>query len=185
MISASGVPCNWDASGVVEGFGVGNNGGQSIETEPRLFLGGAVFFRFFGDTVFEGDVGSGGMVCSGSKICDVSISSVFRVARIRAAVRGVEGTSVVFRRVWRLGLRCGAGVKPSSLSSSFAGGALSTSSSESSTITFFRVATLRDGRVGEMVVIILPDSDRVMVAVFQVAIVYLLTVYCITQPYPF
>ena len=71
----------------------------------RPFLVFGALFRFFGDAVFEGDTGSGAMVSSGSKICDVSILWVFRVRRVRPVADGVGGTSVVFRRVCRRGLR--------------------------------------------------------------------------------
>ena len=171
VISASGVPCSWDASGVAEGFGVGKER-RSVGAETSLFLVGAALFRFLGGALFDGDTGCGGILCSGSKTKSVPISSVFRVTRLRAAVRGVGGTSVVFRRVWRFGLRCGAGVKPSSESSSSAGWSLSTSSSESSTMIFFRVAALREGRLGDIVAIAL----EVVICV-GVAIVYYLNVY--------
>lgn len=74
--------------------------------EARILLGGAALFRFLGDAFFVGDTGSGGIVDSaGSKICGGSTLSPVRVLRDRIAVRGVDGTSVVFLRVWRLGLR--------------------------------------------------------------------------------
>ena len=90
---------------MTEALGVGNGGGRSTETEIRPFFGAGALLRFLGDAFLGGDTGSGGMESSGSKICDGSTLSPFRDRRLRAVLLGVGGTSVVFRRVCRLGLR--------------------------------------------------------------------------------
>jgi len=79
-------------------------GGASTETEARALLGGAALLRFLGDAFLIGDTGSGELVFSASKISEGSTFSPVRALRVRAAVRGVGGTSV-FRRVCRLLLR--------------------------------------------------------------------------------
>ena len=139
-------------------LGVGNGGGRSSETEARPFFGAGALLRFLGDAFFGGDTGSGGMDSSGSKICDGSTLSPLRDRRVRPVVLGVGGTSVVFLRVCRLGLRWGAGVNSSSSS---IGSALvvlwDSSSSDSSTRSFLRAAALLDGLVGEIVAIDLVD----------------------------
>lgn len=87
------------------------------------------------------------MLSSGSKICEGSIPSAVVVRRLRD-VRGVGRTSaVVFRLVDRLGLRFGAGVKSSSLSSAagFCVALTVSSSDSSSTMTLRRAAARRDG----------------------------------------
>ncbi len=76
-----------------------------------------------------------------------SRTSVFRVLRARTLARGVVGSSVVLRRVVRLGL-FGAGVK-SSPSSSSIGTIWQFSPSESSTTRFLRDAVLLEGRAGD------------------------------------
>ena len=104
VMSASGVQCNWEGSGDAEGLGVGICG-ASTETDVRVFFGGAALLRFLGEAFLVGDIGSGRIDSSGSNICEGSMLSPVRAFRVRAAVRGVGGTSVVFRRGWRLGLR--------------------------------------------------------------------------------
>lgn len=87
--------------------------------EARPVLGGAALFRFLGDALFVGDTGWGATEDSfGSNICEGSTLSPVRGLRVRVTVRGVDGTSVALLLVWRLGLRCGAGVKSSPPSSS-------------------------------------------------------------------
>ena len=90
---------------MADALGVGNGGGRSTETEVRPFFGAGALLRFLGDAFLGGDTGSGGMDSSGSKICDGSILSPRRNRRGRPAILGVGGTSVVCRRVCRLGLR--------------------------------------------------------------------------------
>ena len=109
-------------------------------------LGGAALLRFLGDDLFVGESGSGGKFVIESYVSVGSTFSTVLARRVRAGLRGVGGTSVVFLRVWRRGLRCGAaGVKSSSSSSSLT--LLGKfSSSDSSTNTFFRVAARLDGR---------------------------------------
>lgn len=141
----------------------------------RPFLGGAALFRFLGDAFFVGDIGSGGIVdSSGSKICVGSTFSAVLVLRDLAAVRGVGGASVVFLRVWRLGLRCGAGVK-SSPSSSRSLISCAFSSSESSTTKFLRATARREGLVGEIVAIAAAEGLE-----SEVAVVF---VYHLTYPH--
>lgn len=120
-------------------------------TETRLFFEGAVLLRFLGDGRLVGESGRGGIVSSGSNICEGSMLSPVFVLRLRVAVRGVGGAVVVCRRLARLGLRVGAGVNSSSSSSSSTCcEARVSSSSDSSTTTFRLVAALRDGRVGDI-----------------------------------
>ena len=134
------------------------NCGASVNTELLPLLVGTVLFRLRGEAFLDGDSGIGVVVWSGSKICEGSILSPVRVRRVRAAVLGVAGTPVVVLRDARLGLFCGAGVKSSSVSSSLVIPDVSAlSSSELSTTTFFLVAALLEGRVGEIVAIF-PDS---------------------------
>jgi hypothetical protein len=118
-------------------------------TDARDLFGAAVLWRFRGEAFLVGDIGRG--VSSGANICEGSMPSVTLGFLVRAAVRGVCGISVVvLRRVDLLGLlRSGAGVKSSS--SSLTVDCCAKSSSESSsTITCFRAAALRDGRVGDI-----------------------------------
>ncbi len=75
-----------------------------MTTEERALLGGAALLRFLGDDFLVGDRCSGGIVFSTSKISEGSTLSPVRALRVRAAVRGVGGTSV-FLRVCRFGLR--------------------------------------------------------------------------------
>ncbi len=103
-MSASGMQCDWEGSGDAEGLGVGICGAFT-ETDVPAFFDGAAILRFLGEVFLIGDIGSGGIDCSGSNVCEGSILSPVRAFRVRAAVRGVGGTSVVFRRGWRLGLR--------------------------------------------------------------------------------
>ena len=103
-MSASGVQCSWEGSGDAEVVGVGICG-ASTEADVRAFFGGAALLRFLGEAFLVGDMGSGRMDSSGSNNCEGSMLSPVRAFRVRAAVRGVEGTSVVFRRGWRFGLR--------------------------------------------------------------------------------
>lgn len=105
VMSASGVPCSCDGSGLAVGLGVGNGGGNSSATEARPFLVGAALLRFRGDNFLVGETGSGATLSLGSKRWVGSISSVFLALRPRAFARGVAGSSVVvLRRVVRLGL---------------------------------------------------------------------------------
>ena len=83
----------------MEGFGVGIDGIASTATDERALLVGAALLRFLGDAFFVGDTGSGLIESSGAKISEGSTLSFVRVLRVRAAVRGVEGTSVVLRLV--------------------------------------------------------------------------------------
>ena len=117
VISASGVPWSCDGSGVADGFGVGNGGGRSGVTEARVLLGAGTLLLFRGEGFFVGETGSGGMLSDGSKICDGSVVSPVFVLLLLAALWGVGGAPVVFRLVCRRGVRAGAGVKSSSLSS--------------------------------------------------------------------
>ena len=114
-----------------------------------LFFADAALLRFRGEDFLVGDSGAGAMLSSGSKIWVGSIISVFLALRPRPVVRGVVGSSAVFRLLDFVGLRCGAGVNspPSSLSPA---GTSGMSSSDWSTTIFLRVAALRDGRAGEM-----------------------------------
>lgn len=151
MISASGVPGSIEGSGEAEGSGVGNGGGARSGAEERLFFTGALFL-FRGEVaLLEGDSGSICALCSGSKISEGSILSVGMLFFVRPPVRGVRGTVVV---VFRLagadfrGLRFGAGVKSSSLSSSTFVSTCSSSSSESTT-TFRRVVARLEGLTGD------------------------------------
>lgn len=154
-MSASGVLCRCDGSGDAEGVGVGKGGGNSGAADERLLREGAALFLFLGEAFFVGETGSGGIVLSsGSKICEGSMPSPVFARRLRAALRGVGGTSaVVFRLDDFLGLRFGAGVKSSPLSSWVFCGTFSCSSSDASTMTLRRVAARREGRVGEIVAI--------------------------------
>lgn len=131
---------------------MGNCGCASTATDDRVLLVGAALLRFLGDAFFIGDIGSGLIEASGSKISGGSTLSPVRVLRVRAAVRGVEGTSAVLRLVWRLGLGCSAGVNSSSSSSPPPMHPMF-SSSDSSMTTFLRKAARRDGLVGDMVAI--------------------------------
>lgn len=76
------------------------------------------------------------------------MASVLRVLRPRPFTRGVVGSSVVFRRVARLGLFWGAEVNSSASSS--LGTSCMISSSDSSITVFLRVAALLEGRTGDM-----------------------------------
>lgn len=152
VISANGVARNWETSGLAVVLGVGKGGGKSGATEGRPLFAGAVLLRFRGDGFLVGDTGSGAILSSGSKIWVGSMSSVFRVLLPRAFTRGVVGSSVVFRRLARLGLFCGAAVNSSPSSSG--GTSIMTSSSESFTTIFLRVAALLEGRAGEIEAII-------------------------------
>lgn len=152
VISPKGVPCNRERAGLAVALGVGNDGGKSCATEGRPRFVAAALLRFRGDGFLVGDSGSGAILSWGSNIWVGSMSSVFRVLLPRAFARGVTGSSVVFRRLARLGLLCGAGVNSSSSSSG--GTSLMISSSESFTTTFLRVAALLEGRTGEMEAIV-------------------------------
>jgi hypothetical protein len=119
VMSASGVPWNWEGSGDAEASGVGNEGGSSGVAEARAARTGALF-RFLGEAFLDGDSGSGMADCSGSNISDGSIFSFARLFFPRP-VRGVFAMEfVVLRFDWGAfrGLRLGAGVKSSSLSTS-------------------------------------------------------------------
>ena len=94
-MSAKGVPGICDGSGVTEGLAVGKGGGGSIDPETRPLLGAATLLRFLGDAFLVGEAGSGGKLGSASNICDGSTVSLFRVFRLRVAVRNVEGASAV------------------------------------------------------------------------------------------
>ena len=153
VISARGVFCRCEYSGLVVALGVGNGGGSSSAMDARPFLIGAALLRFRGDGFFVGDIGSGATLSSGSNICVGSRTSVFRFRRPRPFAFGVAGSSVVLRRVVRLGLLCGAGVK-SSASSSWTGASTMISSSGSSTTIFLRAAALLEGREGDIEAIV-------------------------------
>lgn len=78
---------------------MGIGGGASTATDERALLKGAALLRFLGEAFFVGDTGSGLIDTSGSKISEGSTLSPVLVLRVRAAVRGVEGTPVVLRLV--------------------------------------------------------------------------------------
>jgi hypothetical protein len=148
VISASGVFSRCRGSGEADGVGVGNGGGilgiVEVRRPPRP---AAPLFRLRGEAFLDGDAGSlGAILSSGLKICDGSIPSPVFALRVGSFFLGEVSTFVVVcRREDFLGLRFGAGVNSSS------SGALKlSSSSDSSTITFFRAAR-RVGRVGETV----------------------------------
>lgn len=120
VMSASGVLCSWYGAGDTDACGVGNGAGSSGGTEALPAREGAALFRFLGDALFDGEGGSGYAVCSGSNISEGSMLSATTDLRVRPDVRGVLGTEVaVFLRdcVCLRGLRSGAGVNSSSLSS--------------------------------------------------------------------
>jgi hypothetical protein len=148
VISANGVLSRCRGSGEVDGAGVGSGGGMSgIAEVRRLARPAAALFRLRGDALLDGDVDSlGAVLSSGSNICDGSMPSPVFALRLRAFFVGDVSTfAVVCRREVFLGLRFRAGVNSSS------SGALKlSSSSDSSTMMFFRVAR-RVGRVGETV----------------------------------
>jgi hypothetical protein len=148
VMSASGVLSRCRGSGETDGTGVGSGGGISgIAEVRRVPRPVAALFRFRGDALLDGDAGSlGAMLSSGSNICDGSMPSPVFALRLRASFLGDVSTFVVVcRREVFLGLRFGAGVNSSS------SGALKlSSSSDSSTMIFFRVAR-RAGRIGETV----------------------------------
>jgi len=169
-MSASGVVCNSDGSGDCDGCGVGSGGASSgvlDERPPRI----GALFRFRGEAFLEGDSGSGCTVSSGSKISEGSMFSFARLFFARPPVRGVARTFVVFRLeagAFR-GLRLGAGVKSSSLSSSTLG--VMTSSSSSDSTTFRLVAAVRlDCRTGDPEDIVKRDRSQINVAVFQIPV---------------
>jgi hypothetical protein len=111
----------------------------------RMLCLPVVLFR--GDAFLTGEPGaSGAMFSDASKISDGSMDSVARLRRVRPAVRGVGGSSTVFRLVPRV-VRAGAGVKSSALSLLSCGGVLSSSSDSS--IIFFRAAALLEGLTGD------------------------------------
>jgi hypothetical protein len=118
---------------------------------PRV---GALFL-LRGDALFDGDSGSGWTLCSGSKTSEGSIASPIKPFFPLPDIRGVLAIEfVVFRLgcVCRRGLRCGAGVKSSPLSSSILTALwLSSSSSDDSTTALRRVATRLDGLVGDSI----------------------------------
>ena len=116
-MSASGVPWSCEGSGVTDGFGVGSGAGRSGVTEARVRLGAGTLFLLRGEAFFVGETGSGGILSAGSNISDGSIVSPVFVLLLLAALVGVGGAPVVFRLVCRRGVRAGAGVKSSSLSS--------------------------------------------------------------------
>lgn len=60
VMSANGVPCNCDGSGLVEALGVGSGGSNSSATDDFPLLVGAALFRFRGDGFLVGETGSGG-----------------------------------------------------------------------------------------------------------------------------
>lgn len=145
-------------SGETEGCGVGSNEGSS---SAMGFVAGAIGMRLFlfarmlclppvvlflGGAFLTGEAGSSGATFSdASNISDGSVDSPVLVRRARVLVRGVGGSSTVFRLVPRV-VRADPGVNSSSLSL-FASGVMS-SSSESSMI-FLRAAALLEGLVGE------------------------------------
>jgi hypothetical protein len=151
VMSARGIPWNWEGSGDAEASGVGKEGGSSGVVEARGPRTGALF-RFRGEAFFDGDSGSGMADCSGSNISEGSIFSFARLFFPRPPVRGVFAIGfVVFRLDWGAfrGLRCfGAGVKSSSLSTSILDCICSSSSSDSTT-TFLRAAARLEGLTGD------------------------------------
>jgi len=143
------VTCNSEGSGDCDGSGVGNGGANSGVFEERPPRTGALF-RFRGDAFLEGDSGSGCAVSSGSKISEGSMFSFARLFFARPPVRGVARVFVVFRLdagAFR-GLRLGAGVKSSSLSSSILVGVTS-SSSDSTTVFRLEAAARLEGLTGD------------------------------------
>jgi hypothetical protein len=156
VMSASGVPWNCEGSGDAEVSGVGNEGGSSGVAEARAARTGALF-RLRGEAFFDGDSGSGIAVWSGSNISEGSMFSFARLFFARPPVRGVFAIEfVVLRLDWGAfrGLRLGAGVKSSSLSTSILDCICSSSPSDSTT-TFLRAAARLEGLTG--------DSDILMV----------------------
>jgi hypothetical protein len=116
-----------------------------------FFAGTALFFRV-DEGFLEGEGGPKAIVSSGSNISGGSMLSPVFAPRLRRVLRGVGGTEfVVLRLDCRLGLRWGAGVKSSSLSSRGRTDVSprSSSSDASSTTTLRRAAALRDGRSGD------------------------------------
>ena len=124
--------------------GIGGTESSSIGAAARDLRDAVALLRFRGEAFFVGDAGT---LSSGSNISDGStLSSVF------LAFLFVGDGSVVFRRVWRLGLAFGAGVKSSS-SSSFLIAA---------TTTFFRAAAARlEGLAGDMADIVLQKLPHI------------------------
>lgn len=124
--------------------GTGGSDSSSLGAAAQDFRGAGALLRFRGEALLVGEAGWGGILSFGSKISEGSMfSSVFLVFLF------VGEDSVVFRRLWRRGLACGAGVKSSSSSSGLM--AAVSSSESSSTTTFLRVAAARlEGLVGEI-----------------------------------
>lgn len=156
--TSDGVFSASSGSGESEGSGVGKDDGSSSgigfeagAIDVRAFLFARILclppaVRFLGEAFFTGDNGSVFSAFSvASNISEGSIVSVARDLRVRPPVRGVAGSSAVFRLVPRVVL-AGAGVNSSSLSLLVSG--VWSSSSDSSMI-FFLAAALLDGRVGE------------------------------------
>ncbi len=154
-MSDNGAPCISVGSGDIEGCGVGSGGGNSGVAEFLELREGALF-RFRGDALFDGDPSfCCRMLCSVSNDSGGRMLSSADAFLILPDVRGVDIPEfVVFLLdcVCLRGLRCGAGVKSSSLSSDiFSVFCTSSSSSEDSTSTFRRAATRLDGLVGDAV----------------------------------
>ncbi len=144
-MSVNGVACVCGRFGEMEASSVGKGGiGGAIE-DLRPFRG-EVLFRFRGEGLLDGEVGSlGARLSSGSNIWVGSIPSPVLALRALADRFGVALTlAVVCLLVDLRGLRFGAGVNSSSLSSLIR----LSSSSDSSTTMVLRVAR-RDGRAGD------------------------------------
>lgn len=159
-MSASGVACNSKGSGDCDGCGVGNGRASSGVLDERTPRTGALLLRFRGDALLEGDSGSGIAVSSGSKISEGSMFSFARLFFARPPVRGVAVVVVVFRLeagAFR-GLRLGAGVKSSSLSSSILGPVISSSPSESTTVFLLVAAARLEGLTGDSDILIWSQS---------------------------
>lgn len=143
-MSLRGVGGGCSGSGDAVASGVGSVGTGGVTEDLLVFLGAALF-RFRGDVAFTGEAGSlGGAVSSGSNICGGSIPSpVLNLRDLADFLGDVFALAIVCRRVDFRGLRDGAGVNSSSLSSA----TRLSSSSDSSTMIVLRVAR-RVGRTG-------------------------------------
>lgn len=148
VMSDKGVP-GTVGSGDADGLGVGIAGGMSAVA--GLADLGATLLRFLGEGFFGAVSSSAGAmaVWSGSRTSVGSMPADAWIFLGRPGLRGVVGASVMvflLPAVDRRGLRAGAGVKSSSLSSAIRCVASATSSSESMTAVR-RDATRRDERV--------------------------------------
>lgn len=146
VISFSGVDGTRPGAGEAEESAVGRAGTGGVTDDLRFFRGAALLLLFRGDGLFVGDAGSlGARLSSGSKICEGSIPSpVLNLRDLADFLGDALALAVVCLLVDFLGLRLGAGVNSSSLSSLIK----LNSSSDSSTIIVLRAAR-RDGRAGD------------------------------------